>query len=121
VWDPGKEPPSTDIRYDPEPTLYGVDGAPLRPLRITHAALVVSDLERSARWYADVAGLRLEYQDPQGAYATFAGAIGEHSISLYQAVAGEAPHLHHISFVLQDEEALEASRKALHAADIAIE
>jgi catechol 2,3-dioxygenase len=120
VWDPGKEPPANDIRYDPEPRLYGVDGAPLNPLRITHAAMIVGDLERSVRWFTDVAGLHLEYRDPQGTYANFSGTLGEHSIGLIQA-AGESPCLHHISFQLQDENALEASKVELEARAVTIE
>jgi catechol 2,3-dioxygenase-like lactoylglutathione lyase family enzyme len=56
---------------------------------IDHVALVVRDLERSIRWYADVLGLERRYDDVWGDVPAFIGA-GSTALALFPVRDGDA-------------------------------
>lgn len=121
LWDPEAQPPNEDPRYAPDPELYGVEGAPLRPLRIMHAGLTVSDLDKSVRWFVEVAGLDLSYRAEDDSFAILSGGIDRADLKLFQTEADEATGLHHVGFALESDAAVEQSKRDLAARDIPIE
>tara|TARA_B100001123_G_scaffold450007_2_gene617985 strand:- start:2693 stop:3697 length:1005 start_codon:yes stop_codon:yes gene_type:complete len=113
VWNPGDKEPHADPRYDPNPRLYGVDDAPLHPLRITHCAFVVSNVKRAMHFYEHVAGLNKVHVADDDSYAIFEGDMGDYNLSIFQAREGEQVGMHHCGFQLADEESLEQSVASL--------
>ena len=120
VWNPGEKEPHRDVRYNPEPELYGVDGAPLHPRHITHCTMIVSDFARAMHFYEEVAGLK-PIHVAEGSHAHFEGGIGRYDLSFFAAGEGEEVGMHHCGFELESEAALERSRTALDARGVAIE
>jgi len=86
---------------------------------LTHAALTVSDLERSTRWYADLLGSDpvLDEDEPTGGFHHTVFAIGGGQLLGLHTHPGHAhelgfdehrPGLDHLSFGCPDRAALEA-------------
>ena len=121
VWNPGENPPHSDPRYDPDPELYGVKGAPLRPRYITHSTHVVSDFDKSLDFFGEVAGLNPIHIANDYSYANFQSGIGRYDLSIFQARNGEKAEMHHIGFELESEAALEDSIRALGEQGVEIE
>ena len=85
------------------------------PRRLSRATLLVDDLPRMISWYRDVAGLTLIAGGGANDYAVFAGAAGEPVVTLF-ARPGDSKHrkgLHHLSFELADEAAVDESAAKL--------
>ena len=110
-WSPGEETPITEAFYHQNPTLYGVDDAPVHPLRISRAVIAVGDFETSYGFYTDVAGLDTIYKASD--YAFLRGTAGRYDLALYQALDSVPVGLHHITFDLANEAAVETAGKAL--------
>ena len=120
-WDPSDVIPANDPRYDLDPRLYGVDEAPLHPLRITHTAIVVDEVDRSCAFYNDIAGLATAHKAADGSYACLQGTAGGYDLGLLAANNGTKASVHHIGFQLASEAAVEQSAGALGQAGITIE
>ena len=121
TWNPDEGVPTTDIRYDPNPTIGRVEDAPLHPRKISHVALVVSDMTQSTNWFTSVAGLTVLYRAPDDNYVELAGDLGNRDLLLFQAMAGESTGLHHITFDLESDADYESSIRSLKHLGIRIE
>jgi catechol 2,3-dioxygenase len=67
--------------------------------KITHAAIYVRDVDKSARWYEKIMGLNLHVRNDYGAFMSFGKK--HHDIVLMPADGTQprgAPGLHHLSF-----------------------
>ena len=120
VWNPGENEPHREVRYDPNPELYGVDSAPLHPRYITHSTMIVSDFTRALHFYEEVAGLK-PISVMEGSHACFEGGIGRYVFSFFVAQDDDEVGMHHCSFELESEEALERSLSVLKEQGVAIE
>jgi catechol 2,3-dioxygenase len=94
-----------------------VGGAPLKPRRISRATLTVTDLPKQIAFYSDVVGLDCVAGGAREGYAVFAGAVGEHTLALFDANGAPAT-LHHLGFELASDKDLAASADALRRAGI---
>jgi catechol 2,3-dioxygenase len=110
-WDPTASEPSSEAKYNPDPTYKNVPGAPLRPIRAARVSLQVRDLELMTRFYTEVVGLDVVAQHP--GYAILAGAVGYWDVGLF---AAETAGMHHFGFQLADDEELETASDRLRAA-----
>lgn len=108
LWNPLAQVPSTESFYELAFEARYVPAAPIRPRQITQATLLVEDYDAMRRFYTDVAGLSVLYEDTVHQSAVFGGTIGQPAVALLEAGPGETPGLHHISFEVTDEARLRA-------------
>ena len=120
-WDPEAQDPLSKPMYDPEPPLYGVEGAPLKPRRISRATLVCSNFSECLGFYTDTGGLEPLLVDREAEFAVLGGTLHEHNLSLCSATDDLSPGLHHTSFEAENEEAVTSSIKNLRDQGIRIE
>jgi catechol 2,3-dioxygenase len=120
AWTPGAEAPSTRGHYPVDPEIRRVGDALLHPLRLTHAVLVVRDLEGAQRFYSDVAGLR-PIGPTGGGSVALAGTCGRSDLVLHRAGPDRPPGLRHVGFEVADERELEGAEAALRAAGESVE
>jgi catechol 2,3-dioxygenase len=114
VWNPGSEPATTDVRYDPAPNLTARQGSILSPRRSARATLNVRDLAEAIAFYQRVAGMTVLRSDDTS--ADFAGTAGNACLRLREVAAGSQPGLDSFGFeVSGDQEFEEASRRLDHA------
>jgi catechol 2,3-dioxygenase len=106
-WAPGMTPPVNEPRYDPHPRILRVDEAVFHPVRTTHAALVVADLDAAVEHYSRVVGLDVLLQSRT--FAILGGSLGERSLSLFQSHAGRPAGFHHVGFQVAGDAELDAS------------
>lgn len=98
VWDPEARPADTTARYVRQFDATRVPDAVFHPRTIRGAGLTVADLERSVRFYTDVAGLTLVRRDPE--CALLETPVTRSPLTL---VAGRSDlGLHHASFEVSD-------------------
>jgi catechol 2,3-dioxygenase len=116
-WTPGMTPPVQEPRYDSHPEILQVDEAVFHPVRATHAALVVADLEAAVQHYSRVVGLEVLLQSRT--FAILGGSLGERSLSLFQSHVGRPPGFHHVGFQVAGDAQLDAS--LVHARTIGVE
>lgn len=92
-------------------------GAANHPRRISRATLLADNLTRMVAYYRDVAGLDPIAGAVSKGYVVFAGAAGEPSVALF--ARGDNPKgLHHLSFELADEAAVDQGAHSLGAIGI---
>jgi catechol 2,3-dioxygenase len=113
VWNPGEPEPSTAVKYDPKPKLWQVEGAPMHPLRITHAALTTYDVGRLRNFYEQVAGLETTFISRDGKVAILRGTAASHDLAICEVAHGQKTGIHHFGFELPDEAAVAAAETAL--------
>jgi catechol 2,3-dioxygenase len=113
VWNPGDTPPTSDVRYDPDPVLTAVERAPVHPLRITHAALATHDAGRLRAFYEQVAGLETTYISTDGKAVCMRGTAAGFDLGICQVPADRPIGVHHFGFVLADEVAAAKAEAAL--------
>lgn len=99
-WTPDAETASARPLYTSAFDPDVVEGAPLRPRRVSRATLVVRNLGELIDFYTEVIGLDRVAGGVREGYAVFAGVVGEPSLALFQAEKGEPPALHHLGFEL---------------------
>jgi catechol 2,3-dioxygenase len=112
AWTPGAEPPSTRHNYAVAPEIRRVADAPLHPSRMRHALLAVRDLERSRRFYRDVAGLE-EGEAAAGDVVELRGSAGDVAVALVAAGPDRPAGVGHFAFEVPDETELAASAARL--------
>jgi catechol 2,3-dioxygenase-like lactoylglutathione lyase family enzyme len=83
--------------------------------QLSHIALRCSDVDRSARFYADVVGLTVHDGDRDG--VRLGWGIGQHALDLLPG----APRLDHVGLEIPDPGELERLLERLSAAGVAIE
>ncbi|MDA0261426.1 MAG: VOC family protein [Proteobacteria bacterium] len=95
----------------------------LGPRRLGHANLFVTDWEKSAAFYADVAGLEEVYRRPKVMAAFLSNGNTHHDIAVMglsgPAGRGLPPGLNHLGFELEHQAALVAAYKHAAAAGVA--
>jgi catechol 2,3-dioxygenase len=104
-WDPSATAPTAQSFYHPSPDIKEVVDAVFRPLRISHAALVARDFE-------------LLRAAPDGAWAVLRGSATQHALTLLPAAPDRPAGLHHTSFQMKDDRALDEGLARARAAGI---
>ena len=113
VWQPGVPEPATDPRYDPNAQITRVEGAPVHPLRITHAVLTTHDLPGLRAFYEDVGGLETNFAPANGGVVVLNGTAASFDLAICQVDEKSPIGLHHFGFELSDEAAVENAEQAL--------
>ena len=114
-WDPAAQEPFTEGRYDTDPILETVAGAPLQPRRVTHAVLRTAQLPQMLDFYTQVGGLRVVHQEEGVAYLQ--AGLSEYDYSLV-LVGDEQAAFSHGSFELGGVAELEQALERLQALGI---
>lgn len=112
AWDPLQAEGFTEGRYDTDPELRVVASAPIHPRRVTHAVLVTPQLEAMRQFYTRVGGLREIERTDSVVYLAPGLQSYSHALVL---VEGAAAAYHHVSFELQNDEALDHALEDLQA------
>jgi catechol 2,3-dioxygenase len=120
AWDPEAAEPFTDGRYDPNPDIRVVDGAPVHPRRVTHVVFCTTDVARMVEYYGRVGGMMPIWSAKDGAAVCLRGSLDTYRYNL-AIVRAAAPSYHHVSFELADAGKVDAAETALTHAGIAIE
>jgi catechol 2,3-dioxygenase len=118
TWIPGKQPPISKPYYAQLPEIGRVPGAIFHPRRITHAALVMQNLEVALRFYCDVVGLTEIGRSTNGHCVLLRGSVAQYDLALYAASPELPAGLHHIGFDLPDELELDDAERRLDQAGI---
>jgi len=106
-WNPTATAPTTQSFYHPDPEIQEVADAVFRPLRIAHATLVARDFRTLLAFYTDVAGLDVLRAAPDSSWAVLGGSTGAHTLTLLPEAPGRPAGLHHTTFQLKDDRALD--------------
>ena len=93
----------------------------ISPVRLNHAVLFVSDLERSVRFYTDVFGMDIVTREPRmsAAFLRLARSGNHHDLGLFGVGGGDGPKqrgaigLYHLAWQLDTIDELAAARQAL--------
>lgn len=118
AWDPLSAPGFTEGRYDENPEIRIVAGAPVQPRRVTHAVLVTARLVEMQDFYTRVGGLEIVQTTERAVYLKASHEAYAFALIL---VAMDSPSYHHVSFELADEASLENALQILAERQIAIE
>jgi glyoxylase I family protein len=96
-------------------------------LGFSHVQLVVRDVDRSARWYATVLGVRefVRGTTATGAYVGLRHPEARFVIGMQEATAAQQPRLgataiDHLSFAVADRDTLERARADIAGAGLAV-
>ncbi len=114
-WRPGMTPPLAERNYDPAPELRRVQSAIFHPRRTASVALVLENFEAGVDYYQRIIGLTLLAGGRDAAFAVLGGTLGERNLSLFRALRGQRPGLHHIGYEAWDDADLDASVARLRA------
>jgi lactoylglutathione lyase len=77
----------------------------VRATRLNHVSVHAVDLEKSTRFYEEVFGAE-RVPTPNFGFPVVWLQVGEHQIHLFQRDVSEAPRFHHLSFDVDDFEAV---------------
>jgi catechol 2,3-dioxygenase len=113
AWTPGEPPPTRKSYYAEHPQISRVPGAIFHPRRITHAALVMRNLEEGARFYSDVVGLSEIGRSTDGRCVLLRGSVTKYDLALHAASPDLPAGLHHIGFDVPDEPDLDEAERRL--------
>ncbi|MFP5257139.1 MAG: VOC family protein [Acidimicrobiia bacterium] len=93
------------------------------PVRLNHAVLFVSDLDRAERFYRDVFGMQVIAREPRAnaAFLRLPRSGNHHDLGLFGIGAGSGPKrpgigLYHLAWQVDTIDELAAAREALSAA-----
>ena len=106
-WNPTATKATTQSFYHPSPDIKEVVDAVFRPLRITHASLVARDFARLLAFYTDIAGLDVLRAAPDSSWAVLRGSTGAHTLTLLPEAPGRPAGMHHMTFQMKDDRALD--------------
>ena len=104
-----------------------IQSRPIDPgVRIGHAHLKVSDLERSLRFYCGVLGFELIQRIPSAAFISAGGYHHHIALNTWESLGGPPPApgttgLYHIAILYPTRAALADALKRLHDAGIALD
>ncbi|MBM3346969.1 MAG: dioxygenase [Betaproteobacteria bacterium] len=96
-WKPGMTPPVEKACYHEVPVITRVPEAIFHPLRTTHAAIVVANMEKAVDYYCKVVGLAADPACGGKPFAVLKGTCNERSLILYSASGIRAPGYHHVA------------------------
>jgi len=125
-WEPDLRTASLESCFEDDPQIAGAPGAPLAPLRFSHAVLAVRDLDRQRRYFANLAGLRELGHARQNRFAVFATAANRYPYALALVDAalaqGQARRgLHHFAMEVAGEAELDGAAGRLRARGVQVE
>lgn len=118
--DPGNDEPFSDSRFDDHPEIRLVEDAPVHPRRVTHAVLVTGDVERLAAFHTSVGGLEEVGRSGDVRYLRASVTRYPYHLAICGGRNGSGGY-HHVSFELENVDAVEHAEKALVERGIAPE
>lgn len=113
AWDPDEAEPFSDPRSDENPEIRVVEQAPVHPKRVTHAVLVSDDINELATFYTTVGGLEEVGRSDDVVYLRGALTQYPYHLAICAKSNGGGDGYHHVSFELENVEAVERAEKAL--------
>jgi catechol 2,3-dioxygenase len=108
-WKPGLTRPVEEPCYHADPEIRRVPDATFHPLRTTHAALVVADMDRAVEHYTEVVGLTVDPACKGMAFTVLKGARNERSVILHSVSPSRRPGYHHVALRVASIDDLDAS------------
>lgn len=126
TWKPGENRPSVDAKYDPGAEIRVVEGAPVHPLRMSHAVMVVRNASLMHDFFINTVGLAEVGRSPDDTAVAYASQASHYHfvIATVQQEAGARPRdkgLHHFAFEMASPAEVDRAEKALRASGVGIE
>lgn len=118
-WDPLAAEPSTERNFVENPTISRNEFAPVHQQRVTHGTMIVADIAASEKFYTEVCGFDPVTRTKDGCAIKFGSTASDHVATIVQT--GEEACMHHASFLLHDEDTVDATVEALERLRIPIE
>jgi len=110
TWTPS-ETPFTEPGYDMDYEQRRIEDAVFHPLRATHGVHVISEPNYTAtyEYYKETMGFRPILGGPDDYFTSFAGSIGERTISIFKQRPHLEPCFHHFGMIVAGEEDFDKS------------
>ena len=121
IWDPDAAPPVAEPMFDPDPRLDTVEGAPVHPVRLSHAVLATHDVPRLAEFYQEIGGLSPVLDTPDLCLLRSAHLDGGFDLAIISTGERISPGLHHFAFDLAPDSDVEALVAGLEAGGISVD
>ncbi|WP_439486418.1 VOC family protein [Blastomonas fulva] len=118
-WDPLYGEPSQARRYVEHPLITRNQFAPVHQQRVTHGTMVVADIFQSEKFYTQVCGFDVVGRTADGKAVRFGSTASDHVITIL--CTGEAPRIHHASFLLHADDTVAVTAAALERLRIPVE
>jgi catechol 2,3-dioxygenase len=117
-WKPGSTPPVEEPCYHRDPEIRRVQGAIFHPVRTTHAAIVVADMDAAVEHYTEVVGLTVDPASEGRPFTVLKGAGNERTLILHGASPSRPAGYHHVALRVAslqdlDKSASEARRNGI--------
>jgi catechol 2,3-dioxygenase len=97
-WDPLATEPSAEPKFVERPRISRNPLSPIHQQRVTHGTMIVADIDASRRFYADICGFDIVGASRDGKAIQFASDASDRVVTIVET--GEAPRMHHASFLL---------------------
>ena len=121
-WNPEAALPTQEPKWHLAPERRRVPSAVFHPVRITHAALAVRDLDKMRRFFTEVGGLEpVPGGEAEGISLLRGAASPGLDLVLTAARDDIAPGMHHASYEVESEDELRQSESAARKKGIEIE
>ena len=126
TWRPGENKPSIDRMYDPSAEIRVVDGAPVHPLRMSHAVMVIRNADLMHDFFVNTVGLSEVSRSASGETASYASSASRYHFVIATVAQAEGSHprekgLHHFAFEMASPAAVDRAERELAASGVAIE
>jgi catechol 2,3-dioxygenase len=120
-WNPKEKTPTRQSHYTPKPEFKPYPGGIFQPTHITGATLYVEDLERSRKFYTEVAGFEEIHRAEGGRASLFSAKKINRDLMLLAAEGDQRAGLRHFTLEVPSLEELVAGYRRLLAAGLKAE
>ena len=120
-WKPGSTPPVEEPCYHRDPEIRRVNDAIFHPVRTTHAAIVVADMDAAVEHYTGVVGLTVDPASEGMPFTVLKGAGNERTLILHGASPSRPAGYHHVALRVASVQDLDKSASEARRNGIRIE
>jgi catechol 2,3-dioxygenase len=120
-WTPGSTPPIAEPLYHVDPEIRRVDDALFHTERVSHATIVVDDVDATIAHYCSIVGLRVAGRGKNDSFVVLSGSCDERSLIVVPASKAMPAGYHHVGLRVADPSDLARSVERAAAEGIAIE
>lgn len=108
-WTPGSTPVVETPCYHENPQLRRVENAIFHSAKVTHAAVVVTDMAAALDHYTTIVGMQILARDSHDRFALLGGDADEHSLTFFKANDLLTAGYHHAGLKVESPDDLAAS------------